>query len=115
MQYKKYETRGFEVTDIHGNNEFNIQYIINAVIPANVHEYSKDEHVGFIDNVVTFIKERVPCVCYAAPYRKYTRLMTRLIIKGFISIINFFSIKKWSIRGSGTLNSCRRTPETGFE
>ena len=60
MQYKKYENRGFEVTDIHGNNEFNIHNIINAVIPANVHEYAKYEHVGFIDNAVKFIKERVP-------------------------------------------------------
>ena len=49
-QYKKLENCCFEVTDIYGNNEFNIQNIIDDVLPTNVHEYAKDEHVGFIDN-----------------------------------------------------------------
>jgi hypothetical protein len=31
---KKYEARGFNVTDIHGDNEFNIQSIIDAALPA---------------------------------------------------------------------------------
>ena len=60
LRSKKYENRGFEVTDINGDNEFNIQNIINSALPAIFHLHRNDEHVGFIDNVVKFIIERVP-------------------------------------------------------
>ena len=36
------------------------------------------------------IKERVQCVCHAAPYKRYTRLMTISLIEGVVDILNFF-------------------------
>ena len=60
------------------------------MLPINFHAYSKDEHVGFIENAVKFIKERVICVCYTVPYRKYTILTTRSLIEGVIDILNLF-------------------------
>ena len=45
---KKYETRGFRVIDIHGDNEFNNQSLIDALEPVNIHFYAKVERVDFI-------------------------------------------------------------------
>ena len=89
----RYEARGFRVTDVHGDNEFNIQSFIDAIQPAKFHEYAKGEHVGVIENTVKFIKKRTRSVCHAAPYRKYTTLMTRFLIEGIIDILIFFHQK----------------------
>ena len=60
------------------------------MIPANFHAYAKDKNVGFIENSVKFVKERVTSVCHAAPYKKFTRLMKRSLIEGVINILIFF-------------------------
>ena len=52
----KHEKRGSEITDIHGENEFNIQSLRYLLQPINLHIYSKEEHVGFIDNTIKTIK-----------------------------------------------------------
>ena len=44
----RYEARGFRITDVHGDNEFNIQSFIDAIQPATFHEYAKGENVGVI-------------------------------------------------------------------
>ena len=54
----RYEARGFRVTDVHGDNEFNIHSFIDAIQPENFHPYEKGEHVGVIENTVKFIKKR---------------------------------------------------------
>ena len=46
----KYERRGFEITDVHGDNEFNFATFEQAVCPSLLHKYAKNEHVGSIEN-----------------------------------------------------------------
>ena len=55
-----------------------------------MHIYATDEHVGFIENAIRHVKERVRCVCHGAPYQKYTRLMTTSVVEGTIDLINIF-------------------------
>ena len=43
----KHEQRGFEITDIHGDNEFNIQSLRAFLQPINLHIYAKYEYVRF--------------------------------------------------------------------
>ena len=86
----KHEQRGFDITDIHGDNEFNIQSLRNFLQPINLHIYAKEENVGFIENAIKTIKERSHFVCHITPYRKYTFLMTQSLIKGIIDMLNFF-------------------------
>ena len=52
----KHEQRGFEITDIHGDNKFNIQSLRDFLQPINLHIYAKEEHVGFIKNAIKTIK-----------------------------------------------------------
>jgi hypothetical protein len=44
-----YEARGFNVTGIHANNEFNVPIFINSQQPALMHIYGRDEHVGVVE------------------------------------------------------------------
>ena len=53
---KKHEKRGFDITDIHGENEFNIQSLRDFLQTINLHIYAKEEHVGFIENAIKMIK-----------------------------------------------------------
>ena len=43
-----YDTRGFRVENIHGDNKFNKENIKNSQLTALFHIYGKDEHVGLI-------------------------------------------------------------------
>ena len=44
-------------TDFHGDNEFNIQYLIDYLRPLTIHTYTKDEHVGFIEKEISTVKK----------------------------------------------------------
>ena len=89
----KHEQRGVEITDIHGDNEFNIQSLRVFLQPINLHIYAKEEHVEFIENSIKTIKERARCVCHTEPYRIYMRLMMQSLVEGVIYMLNFFPSK----------------------
>ena len=44
----KYDTRGFKITDYHGENKFNIKILETSLLPGLMHIYAKNEHVGMI-------------------------------------------------------------------
>lgn len=89
----KYEKRGFHITDMHGDNEFDIDAIKDAILPTIVHAYSKNEHVGEVENTVKFIKMRARCVCHSTPYKRFIILMTRSLIELVVDMINVFPRK----------------------
>ena len=99
--------------DIHGENEFNIKSIWYFLQTINIHIYSKYEYIGFIDNAIKKIKEREISVCYTAPYRWYTQLMTQYLVEGVIKMLNTPN-KKCNIRHHGTRYACRRGKKNDF-
>ena len=48
----KHKQQGFKITDIHGDNKFNIQSLQDFLEPINLHIYTKYEYVGFIENAI---------------------------------------------------------------
>ena len=52
----EYQARGFAITYIHGDNEFNNNCLKDALEHDSIHIYSKVEHVFFIENVVKTVK-----------------------------------------------------------
>jgi hypothetical protein len=86
----KYEARGFTITAIHGDNEFNINDLKKHVLPTLVHIYGKDEHVGAIERLIRVIKERSRCMCHAIPYKHYTKLMIQSLIACVTKWLNAF-------------------------
>ena len=54
----KYEKSGFKIMRWHGDNEFNIMQVRQAILPATLESYARGEHVGLIERSIREIKER---------------------------------------------------------
>ena len=89
----KCDCRGFEITDLHGDNEFDKEAFKDFLEPISFHSYGREEHVGFIERPVRTIKERCRSTCSAMPYRRITILMVRSLIEGVVSMLNAFPSK----------------------
>ena len=53
-----YEKRGFMIQKWHVDGEFNNQQVANTIFPATLEVYSRNEHVGVIEQSIKEIKER---------------------------------------------------------
>jgi hypothetical protein len=85
-----YTARGFKVTDCHGDNEFDTKAIKARFKKIIFHICGRNEHVNEIERSVRTVKERSRTTCHAVPYRRYTKLMTRHMVKGVIDMLNDF-------------------------
>mmetsp|Transcript_14843 Transcript_14843/g.21238 ORF Transcript_14843/g.21238 Transcript_14843/m.21238 type:complete len:412 (+) Transcript_14843:616-1851(+) len=63
-----YENRGFNITDIFGDNEFNITKLKTILSPVNLHLCGRDEHVPIIERSIRTIKERSRLTTHALPF-----------------------------------------------
>ena len=64
----KYKIRGFVITAVHGDNEFNVDDIKELLLPILAYIYGKGEHVGIIKRIIFVIKERCRCTCHSIPF-----------------------------------------------
>ena len=83
-----YESRGFRITDIHGDNEFDVQTLRDFLLPAVLHIYGRDEHVPTIERSNRTVKERCRAICNSLPYRRYTKLMVIMLVRFVIYWLN---------------------------
>ena len=90
---QKYQSRGFDISDIHADNKFSSKKLEEEILPTILHVYAKEEHVGFIENAIKTVKERVRTMCHAVPYRKFTKLMTKSVVEGAVDLLNAFPSK----------------------
>ena len=73
---KKYTIRGFTVTDIFGDGEFDVDEITSAVLPATLHTCLADEHIHRIKRTIKTIKERARTICHSLPYNYFPKSLT---------------------------------------
>ena len=90
----KYETRGFEITDVHADNEFNFSSFEREIRPSILHSYAKNEHVGFIENCNKLIKERGRAIVNGLPYNKYPKIMIISLMEHVTDMLNIFPSKE---------------------
>ena len=90
---KIYTSRGFIVTAVHGDGEFNIKMLKEEIFPAKLVIYAKNQHVPIAERSIRTIKERCRCACHAVPYTKYTKLMVRSLIESRVIWLNRFPSK----------------------
>ena len=90
---KIYAHRGFKVTNIHGDGEFEIEDLKKEMSPAEMIIYAKNKHVPIIEQSVRTVKGRARTACNAAPYNKYTTLMIQHLIESRVSWLNRFPSK----------------------
>ena len=75
-----YESRGFQITDIHGDNEFDVKSLHEFLQPIVLHIYGREEHVAIIERSNRSTKERCRAICHSLPFKRYTRLMTLSLV-----------------------------------
>ena len=90
---KKYRTRGFSISEYHGDNEFDKSEIKDFLTPALVNIYARHEHVGEIERSTRTIKERCRATCRSIPFKRFTKLMLRSLIEGVVFMLNSFPSK----------------------
>ena len=77
----KYTTRGFTITDIFADNEFDHDDIHHLVLPANLQICAQIEHVPIIERSIHTVKEWSHTICQGLPYLHFPKLMTVLLLE----------------------------------
>ena len=90
---KKYISRGFIVTDVFGDNEFNREKYRGLCLPANLHICTAGEHVPIIERSIRTIKERARSATVELPFRTIPRMMIISLLEGVERWINAFPTK----------------------
>ena len=86
----KYTSRSLNITNYHGDPEFDKSELRNFLEPALLHIYAKNEHVGNIEHSTCRIKERARSTCNGIPYKRITILMVRSLIEAIVESLNAF-------------------------
>ena len=73
-----YDHRGFRVTNIHGDCEF--ECLREDLQPIELPTSAADEHVGDIERSIRTIKEGIRCIVQSLPYKRYTKLMINCLV-----------------------------------
>ena len=101
---QKYEAKGLNITAIHGDNKFNMNVFKTSALPAILHVYRKNEHIGVIEKSIRTVKERARTSCNSLPYRKIPKIMVKVLVDTVVRWLNAFP--------SHNVVSCSMIPET---
>ena len=71
-----YKSRGFNITDIHADNEFDMDNLRDSIRPALLHIYG--------------VEERCRAMCHSIPYKQFTKLMMNSLVEYIIHWVNAF-------------------------
>ena len=73
-----YHNRGFIVTNIHADSEF--EYIREDIRPIELTTTAANEHVGDIERSIRTMKEGIKCIVRSLPFKRYTKLMLNRLV-----------------------------------
>ena len=90
----KYRCRSFNVTDFHGDGEFDKGKLKDFLEPALLHAYAREEHVPTIERPIRSIKERCRSTVNGVPYKRMTILMVKSLVEGVVGMMNAFPSKQ---------------------
>ncbi len=110
--FQIYNSRGFQVVDIHGDNEFH--KIENDILPVRLHCCGVDDHVPEIERSVQTQKNENRTVCHAMPYSCMPRLMVRELIQQGNEFLNAFGTKDSVADGLTPRNIIDNLPHVDF-
>jgi hypothetical protein len=109
-----YKARGFNITYVHGDNEFNLPNLHQFLQPAALHIYGRNEHVGVVKRSIQTLKERCRCMSNAVPFRRYTKLMTRHLVETAVYWLNSFPSANGVSQTLSPANIVLGRPNTDF-
>ena len=67
----KYTKRGYIISSVHGDNEFDHEDIKEVFSDSDINICAKDEHVPGIERAVRTVKDRVRSLCHSVPYKRF--------------------------------------------
>jgi len=85
-----YATRGFIVTDVFADGEFDNEDYQELFLPATLHICAKGEHVPIIERSVRTVKERARATCHDTPFLRLPRIMTVSLMETIERWLNAF-------------------------
>ena len=85
-----YKNRGFIITDIHGDNEFDKNKLREHIMPTNLQICAADEHVPIVERSIRTLKERARSGTHSIPYKRYPRIMTVALVESMTTWLNAF-------------------------
>jgi hypothetical protein len=86
-----YETRGFNVTRVKGDQEFSC--ITQELLPTPINIADTDDHVHEVERSIRTIKERTRCLIQGLPFRRIPKIMMRATVENANKSLNLFPVK----------------------
>jgi len=85
---KLYSLRGFSVTSVHGDHEF--ECVRASLLPIVTDVVSPDCHVGEVERSIRTIKERLRACAHGLPYKRLPKLMIHHMVAHVLRCLNQF-------------------------
>ena len=82
--------RGFKVTVIHGDNEFNFESIKDACVSSRLHICAKNKHIPVIERSTRIVEERARFTRHSIPYTCYPEIITNVLMEQIEYWLNSF-------------------------
>jgi hypothetical protein len=93
--YQYYLQRGFRITTVHADGEFEPLKTLIESLPSGplVNLASSNEHVPEIERHIRVVKERCRATQHGLPFTRIPRLLTIHIVFHVVKLLNFFPTK----------------------
>jgi len=90
--YQYYLQRGFRITTVHADGEFEPLATLIASLPGGptVNLASAHEHVPEIERRIRVVKERCRASRHTLPFKRIPQLLTIYIVLNVVKLLNFF-------------------------
>ena len=88
---KKYNSRGFVISDVFADNEFDMEDLKNKILPSTLQLCAAGEHVSKVERVIRTVKDRCRTICHSLPYSSFPKLMSKGLVAHSVNWINTFT------------------------
>ena len=94
--YQYYLHRGFRITTVHADGEFEPLKAMIDILPGGpvVNLASANQHVPEIERRIRVVKERCRAVRHSLPFQQIPKLLTVHIVLNVVKLLNFFPTKE---------------------
>jgi len=86
-----YKSRGFNITNLHANMEF--ECIQNGVLPSRLNVTANNDHVGEVEQSIRTMKERARTTIHGLPFKRLPKVMIQAIVYHAAKGLNQFPAK----------------------
>ena len=88
-----YKSRDFNIDFSHGDNKFNLNYLINHMSTARLNICSKGQYIPIVERSIQTIKQGARCTTHSVPYKRYMKLIIRSLLECITHSRNSFPHK----------------------